>query len=91
MELRTNLSAWVDKALGPIHAGDFFTMNEEVGPTKQEGVYHRNLVISLRKAEGLKKDWTSEETFTRWKKEIREIVGVEQLGFIQKPSGMTQQ
>jgi len=67
MELRTNLSAWVDKALGPIHAGDFFTMNEEVGPTKQEGVYHRNLVISLRKAEGLKKDWTSEETFTRWK------------------------
>jgi len=56
MELRTSLSEWVDKTFGPIHAGDFFTMNEEVGPTKEDGVYHRNIVVSLRKAEGFKKD-----------------------------------
>jgi len=75
MELRTGLSEWVDKIFGPIHAGDFFTMNEEVGATKKEGVYHRNIVISLRKAEGFKKDWTGEETFSRWRKELREIIG----------------
>lgn len=79
MELRTELSEWVDKTFGPIHAGDFFTMNEEIGPTKKLGVYHRNIVISIRKAEGFKKDWTGEETFTHWKKELREIIGSDGL------------
>ena len=79
MELRTSLSEWVDKTFGPIHAGDFFTMNEEVGVTKEDGVFHRNIVISLRKAEGFKKDWTGKETFSRWEKKLREIVGSDGL------------
>jgi len=79
MELRTALSEWMDKTFGPIHAGDFFTMNEEVGATKEQGVYHRNIVINLRKSEGFKKDWTGEETFAHWREKLEEIIGSDGL------------
>jgi len=75
MKIRTALSDWVDKTFGPIHIQDLFTMNEEVSATKQKGIYLRSIKIALRKHEGFKKDWTGQETFDRWKKEIKEIVG----------------
>ena len=74
MELRTALSEWIDKSFGPVHIGDFFTMEEQVSATKEERVYQRKIVISLLKHEGFKKDWTSEETFERWKEKIKEMV-----------------
>ena len=73
--MRTALNAWIDRTFGPIHAGDLFTMNEEVRATKEEGICDRQITVALRKNEAIKKDWTSEETFIRWKMELREIVG----------------
>lgn len=77
--MRTALSDWIDKTFGGIHVQDMFTLDEEVGATKQEGVYHRKITVALRKNEGVKKDWACEETFDRWKKEIKEIIGAEGL------------
>ena len=73
--MRTALSEWIDRTFGRIHVQDMFQLTEEVGATKEAGIYLRNVVIALRKSEGFKKDWTSEETFNRWKKELREIIG----------------
>lgn len=75
MKIRTALSDWVDKTFGGIHIQDMFKLNEEVAATKQKGVYLRNITVGLKKYEGFKKSWTDEETFGRWKKEIKEIVG----------------
>ena len=75
MKIRTALSGWVDKTFGPIHIQDMFKLNEEVAATKQKGVYLRSITVGLKKYEGFKKSWTDEETFDRWKKEIKEIVG----------------
>lgn len=77
--MRTALSAWIDKTFGKIHIQDMFQLTEEVGATKEPGVYLRNIVVALRKSEGIKKDWTDEETFIRWKKELREIIGNDDL------------
>lgn len=75
MKIRTALSDWVDKAFGPIHIQDMFKLNEEVSATKQRGVYLRSITVGLKKYEGFNKSWTDEETFDRWRKEIKEIVG----------------
>jgi len=75
MKIRTALSDWVDKTFGPIHIQDMFKLNEEVSATKHKGIYLRSITVGLKKYEGFKKDWTGEETFERWKKEIKEIVG----------------
>ena len=75
MKIRTALSDWVDKTFGPIHIQDAFKLNEEVAATKQKGVYLRNITVGLKKYEGFKKSWTDEETFDRWRKEIKEIIG----------------
>ena len=75
MKIRTTLSNWVDKTFGPIHIQDMFKLNEEVAATKQKGIYLRNITVGLKKYEGFKKSWTDEETFARWKAEIKEIVG----------------
>ena len=75
MKIRTALSNWVDKTFGGIHIQDMFKLNEEVAATKQKGVYLRNITVGLKKYEGFKKSWTDEETFDRWRKEIKEIVG----------------
>ena len=75
MKIRTALSDWVDKTFGGIHIQDAFKLNEEVTATKQKGVYLRSITVGLKKYEGFKKDWTSEETFDRWRKEIKEIIG----------------
>ena len=75
MKIRTALSNWVDKTFGPIHIQDAFKLNEEVAATKQKGVYLRNITVGLKKYEGFKKSWTDEETFDRWRKEIKEMVG----------------
>lgn len=79
MELRTALSAWAERTFGGIHVQDFFDMNEQVLATKQSGVYQRKIALSLRKSEGVKKDWTSEEAFDRWRRELQEIIGTEGL------------
>jgi len=81
MNMRTALSAWVDRTFGPIHVQDMFELNEQVGATKEAGIYLRNIVVALRKSEGFKKDWTSEETFARWKQELREIIGDDLIKF----------
>lgn len=73
--MRTELSAWVDRTFGPIHIQDMFKLNEEVSATKQKGIYLRSITVGLKKYEGFKKDWTGEETFERWRKEIKKIVG----------------
>ena len=75
MKIRTALSDWVDKTFGPIHIQDMFKLDEEVSATKQKGIYLRSITVGLKKYEGFKKDWTGEETFERWRKEIKEIVG----------------
>ena len=75
MKIRTALSDWVDKTFGPIHIQDAFKLNEEVAATKKKGVYLRNITVGLKKYEGFKKSWTDEETFDRWRNEIKEIVG----------------
>lgn len=77
--MRTILNNWIAKTFGKIHVGDMFSLTEEVGATKEEGVYLRNIVVALRKNEGFKKDWTSEETFTRWRKELRDLIGSKDL------------
>ena len=79
MKIRTALSDWVDKTFGPIHIQDMFKLNEEVAATKQKGIYLRNITVGLKKYEGFKKSWTDEETFDRWKAEIKEIIGSEGL------------
>ena len=73
--MRTALSAWIDKTFGGIHVQDLFNLTEEVGFSKKEDIYVRNITVALKKYQGYKKDWIEEETFNRWKKEIRQIVG----------------
>ena len=75
MKIRTALSDWVDKTFGPIHIQDMFKLNEEVSATKQRGVYLRSITVGLKKYEGFNKSWTDEETFNRWKRQIKEIIG----------------
>ena len=73
--MRTELSAWVDRTFGPIHIQDIFKLNEEVSATKLKGIYLRSITVGLKKYEGFNKSWTDKETFDRWKKEIKEIIG----------------
>lgn len=73
--MRTELSAWIDKTFGGIHVQDLFNLTEEVGFSKEEDIYIRNITVALKKYQGYKKDWIEEETFNRWKEEIRQIVG----------------
>jgi len=75
MKIRTALSDWVDMTFGPIHIQDMFKLNEEVTATKKKGIYLRSITVGLKKYEGFKKDWTSKETFDRWRKEIKKIIG----------------
>lgn len=75
MDIRTALSEWVDKTFGGIHRGDQFVLNEDVLPTKERGIYERKITVGLKKYQGFKKSWTDEETFARWKEEIKEIIG----------------
>ena len=73
--MRTALSAWADKTFGGIHVQDFFSLTEEVAPSKEADICIRNVVMDLKKYQGYKRSWTKEETFNRWKGEIRQIVG----------------
>ena len=75
MELRTALSAWIDKTFGGIHVQDMFNLTEEVAFSKEEDIVIRNITVALKKYQGYKKSWTEKETFDRWKEEIRQIVG----------------
>ena len=73
--MRTALSAWVDKTFGGIHVQDLFKLTEEVAFSKEADIYIRNIVVGLKKYQGYKKSWTEEETFNRWKEEIKQIIG----------------
>ena len=73
--MRTALSAWIDKTFGGIHVQDMFNLIEEVAFSKEEDIVIRNITVALKKYQGYKKDWIGEETFNRWKEEIRQIVG----------------
>jgi len=76
--IRSKLSIWAEKTFGQIHIGDRFRLNEEVTRDKKENPCRR-IILGLKKYQGYKRSWTNEDTFERWKIQIKDILGDEVL------------
>lgn len=77
--IKIELLAWAIKKFDEIEKGDSFHMREEIATEPQTGRKMRQITMFFKKQKGIKQEWLERETFKIWTRELKSIVGENEL------------